>query len=173
MHDGHVLAFLRIPFNVLVALDSRAFHYALQPYHYLVRLVHVLSMAAFFGGIALLDLRLLGWRSTIPLRSYAPHVLPWLYVTFGVAVVTGVTLFLYDPVAVGSHAYFTPKLILIGLGALNAVLYHRSGYLVALATETRLPRSAAVAGAFSLAVWTAVVVCGSLNVESVPKVMLR
>jgi hypothetical protein len=173
MNGGHSLAFLQIPYSVLVALDSRAFHYALQPYHYIVRAVHVLSMAAFFGGIALLDLRLLGWRSGLALRAYAEHVLPCLYVTFGIAVVSGVVLFLYDPVAVGSHAYFTPKLILIVLGLVNAALYHRTGYIAALAAERRLPRDAMVAGAVSLVIWTAVVVCASLNVEAAPKVLLR
>ncbi len=173
MQAGHAFAFLLLPNQLLVALDSRAFHYALQRYHYLVRIAHVLSMAAFFGGIALLDLRLLGWRSSIALRAYAEHVLPWLYVTFGIALVSGVVLFLYDPVAVGSHAYFTPKLILIALGILNALFYHRTRYVAALAAERRLPRDAMVAGAVSLAIWTAVVICASLNVEAAPKVLLR
>ena len=77
MPDSHLLALIRIPYGVLTALDSRGFHYALQPYHYLVRAAHVLTMAAFFGGIGLLDLRLLGWRGTVPLKAFAAHVLPW------------------------------------------------------------------------------------------------
>ncbi len=52
-------------------------------------MAHILSMAAFFGGIGLLDLRLMGWRGTVPLRPFAEHVLPWLYATFAVAAVTG------------------------------------------------------------------------------------
>ena len=173
MPDAHLLAFVRIPYSLLTAIDSRTFHYALQPFHYLVRSAHVLAVAAFFGGIALLDLRLLGWRGTVPLRPFADHVLPWLYATFGVAVVTGVMLFLYDPVAVGSHAYFTPKLVLIALGLANAALYHRTGYVKALATEQRMPIDSRIAGAVSLAIWTAAVVCASLNVEAAPKVLLR
>jgi hypothetical protein len=173
MADPNALDFLRIPSATLIGLDWRPFHFALQPFHYLVRLVHILSMAAFFGGIGLLDLRLMGWRGTVQLRPFAGHVLPWLYATFAVAVLTGIALFVYDPVHVGSHAYFTLKLILTALGLANAALFHRSGYLAALAAETKMPRQARIAGAVSLAIWTGVVICACLNVEAPPKVLLR
>jgi hypothetical protein len=173
MADPSLFDFMRIPTDIFIALDDRPLHFAMQPYHFVIRLVHVLAMAAFFGGIGLLDLRLLGWRGTVPLRAFADHVLPWLYVTFAVAVVTGVALFAYDPVHVGSHAYFAPKLALIVLGLANAALFHRTGTLKALAAQDALPMSARVSGAVSLALWTGVVVCSSLNVESVPMVFLR
>jgi hypothetical protein len=177
MADPNALDFLRIPSDVLVALDWRPYHFALQPYHYLVRIAHVVSMAAFFGGIAALDLRLMGWRLTLPLRSFADHVLSWLYVTFSLAIVSGLALFLYDPVHVGSHAYFTLKLVLTALGLANAALFRRSGDLAGLAGEA--PASAGpsararLVGALSLALWTGVVVCACLNVEAAPKVLLR
>jgi hypothetical protein len=173
MSGGHPLDFLRLPFALLAALDSRAFHYALQPYHHLVRLTHVLAVAAFFGGIMQLDLRLMGWRGTVPLRGFAEHVLPWLYVAFAIAIVTGLALFFYDPIAVGSHGYFTPKLIFLVLGLANAMLFHRSGYVAALAAHSQMPTRARIAGAISLATWTAVMICASLNVEGAPKVLLR
>jgi hypothetical protein len=146
-----------------------------QPYHYLIRLTHVASMGAFFGGIAVLDLRLMGWRRTVPLRDFAEQTLPWVYATFGISVVTGVALFLYDPVHVGSHAYFTLKIVLTAIGVANAALFHRTGYLAALAKEGPLTPSprARVAGAVSLALWIAVVACACLNVEAAPKVLLR
>jgi hypothetical protein len=49
--------------------------------------------------------------------------------SFGVGVVSGVALFLYDPLHVGAHAYFTAKLALIGLGLANAAIFHCPGYL--------------------------------------------
>jgi hypothetical protein len=173
MADPSLFDPLRIPAQALIALDYRPLRFAMQPYHYVVRLAHVVSIGAFFGGIVLLDLRLLGWRGTVPLRAFAESVLPWLYATFGFAVVSGVALFLYDPVHVGSHAYFAPKLLLIALGLANALLFHRTTYLMALAAERAMPTSARVAGALSLVLWTAVVVCSSLNVEPAPKVLLR
>jgi hypothetical protein len=173
MADPSVFDAVRLPANVLVALDWRPLHFAMQRYHYLVRLGHVVSMAAFYGGIALLDLRLLGVRGAVRLKPFADHVLPALHVTFAVAVMTGVALFLYAPVHVGAHAYFVPKLIAIALGLVNAAIYHRTGYLNALAAEERLPSSARIAGALSLAFWTAAVAFACLNVEPAPRVILR
>jgi hypothetical protein len=175
MADPSSLDFLRIPSNVLVALDWRPYHFALQPYHYLVRIAHLISMAAFFGGIVALDLRLIGWRVTLSLRGFADQVLPWLYVTFSIAIISGLALFFYDPVHVGSHAYFTLKLVLTVLGLVNASLFQRSGYLASLSVEALAQPSmrARFVGTVSLAIWTAVVVCACLNVEGVPKVLLR
>ncbi len=173
MPEHHVLAFLRIPYGVLIALSNRDLHFELQPYHHLIRIIHILSMSAFFGGIGLLDLRLIGVRGTVPLRPFAEHTLPWLYATFAVALISGIALFFYDPVHVGSHAYLTPKLILVLLGVINAGLFHRTGYVAALAAETRMPASARVAGAVSLAIWTGVIVTACLNTEPAPRVLLR
>ena len=167
------LAFLKLPYPFLIALDDRFLHFWMQPVHHLVRLAHILSVALFFGGIVLLDLRLMDVRGTVPLRSFAEHTLSWLYATFGVALVSGIALFLYDPVHVGSHAYFTLKLLFVLLGLANAALYHRTGYVAALAAERRMPVSARIAGTASLALWIGVMVCACLNTEAAPKVFLR
>ncbi len=173
MADPSLFDPIRIPMGALVALDYRPFHFAAQPYHHLLRAAHVVSMAAFFGGIGLLDFRLMGWRGTVPLRAFAEHVLPWLWATFAVALVTGVALFLYDPVHVGAHAYWAPKLAAIALGLANAALFHRAGYVAALAAERRMPFSARTAGLVSLACWTAAMVFACLDAEGPPRVLLR
>ena len=164
---------IRIPFTVLAAIDWRPYHFAIQRFHYLIRAAHITSMAAFFGGIGMLDFRLMGWRGTVPLRGFAEHVLPWVWATFAVTAVTGLALFLYDPVHVGAHAYWTPKLISIGLGLANAALFHRGGYVAALAVERTMPVSARVAGLLSLLCWTAALVFACMDTEGVPKVFLR
>ncbi len=173
MADPSLFDPVRIPFDALVALDWRPYHFALQPYHYLVRTAHIVSMGAFFGGIGLLDFRLMGWRGTVPLRAFCAHVLPWLWVTFGVTVLTGVGLFLYDPVRVGSHAYWVPKLVAVMLGLANAGVFHRTSYVTALAAEKTMPAMARAAGGFSLACWTAAVIFACLDTEGPPKVLLR
>ena len=140
-------------------------------------MTHVVSMAAFFGGIAALDLRLMGWRVSMPLKPLADLVLPSLYVTFAIALTTGIALFFYDPVHVGSHAYFSLKLLLTGLGLLNAALFPRSTTFATLAAEapaaTTPSAHVRLVGAVSLLLWTGVVVCACLNVEAAPKVLLR
>lgn len=177
MADPNALDFLRIPSDTLVALDWRPFHFAVQPYHFLIRVAHVVSMAGFFGGVAALDLRLMGWRPSLPLQPLAELVLPSLYVTFGVALATGFALFFYDPVHVGSHAYFSLKLLLTMLGIVNAALFRHSKHFAVLAADTTVsvvpPGHVRLVGAVSLALWTAVVVCACLNVEAAPKMLLR
>lgn len=164
---------IRIPAQTLTALDWRPYHFMLQPWHYLVRIAHIVSVAAFYGGIGLLDFRLMGVRGTVPLKAFAQHVLPWLFATFGIAVVTGVALFFYDPLHAGSRAYWSPKLMAIALGLANAALFHRRSYVAALAAERSVPASARVAGALSLGCWTAALIFACLNTEAAPKVLLR
>jgi hypothetical protein len=166
------LAGLRIPSDVLIALDNRPLHFALQPWHFIIRALHLLSIGAFFGGIGLLDLRLMGVRSRIPLLGLTEHILPWLYATFAVALITGAILFLYDPLHVGSHAYFTLKLLFIVLGLGNALIFNRSGLADALKARSAPPYTAKIAGAASLACWILVMIAASLNVEGPPKVLL-
>jgi hypothetical protein len=173
MADPSLFDALRIPPETLIALDNRAFHFAIQPVHYLLRMTHILSTAAFFGGIVLFDLRLTGLRSKAQLRAFSSDSLPWLYIIFVIAAVSGLLLFLYDPVRVGSRAYFVPKIILIVLGLVNAGLYHGLAYDRALAAESGSPRSAKFAGALSLAFWFGVMAFSSMNAEGVPKLLLR
>ncbi len=173
MADPSIFDAVRIPVPALAALDWRPYHFAIQPVHYLIRLVHLVSMAAFFGGIGLLDFRLMGWQGSVPLRNFAEHVLPWLWVTFAVALVSGVSLFLYDPVHAGAHAYWSPKMIAIGLGLANAAAFHRTSYVRSLAASGRLPASARAAGLVSLVCWTAALCFAGMNGEGVPRVLLR
>jgi len=173
MADPSAFDFVRIPADVLIALDNRTFHFAIQPWHYLIRIVHIVSMAGFFGGIVFLDLRLMGLRSKIAIHSLSEHILPWIYGLFGITVLTGILLFLYDPVHVGSHAYFAPKLILLMCGILNATLFHKITRLDTLTAEGTTPWTARVAGLVSVLLWSSVIVFSSLNVEGVPKVLLR
>jgi hypothetical protein len=98
---------------------------------------------------------------------------PWLYVSFAIAAASGLALFFYDPVHVGSHAYFAPKLILIAFGLTSIALYRRTRFGAAITAPAAMPLSAKIAGAVSLTIWTAVVICSSLNVEAAPKVLLR
>ena len=102
MSDPHALSFLYIPTDILVALDNRDYRFALQPFHHLVRMAHILSISAFFGAIILLDLRLVGLKQMVQLRPLSELVMPVVYWTFGIGIVTGALLFFYDPVHVAA-----------------------------------------------------------------------
>jgi hypothetical protein len=160
-----------LPTDFLVSLSSsgfRLFVYRLQEFHALFRVAHILSMAIFFGSILLLDLRLFGLSRDLALRQFAPHVLPWTYASFCVAMVSGAVLFLFDPIQIGSHTWFLPKLILIGLGVLNAAIFRRGAWDRALGGSGAMPPAARAAGAISATVWIAVLVFASLNASERP-----
>ncbi|MBY0613481.1 MAG: hypothetical protein K2P80_14990 [Beijerinckiaceae bacterium] len=173
MADPSIFDALRIPADILVMLDNRPYHFAMQRWHYVIRLAHIVSMAMFFGGIVMLDLQMVGLRTRLPLDDMVDEFVPALYWSFGVAIVTGTALFFYDPVHVGAHAYFTPKLVLTLLGLVNARLYHWLGYERLRLADGALPLHTRIAGWTSLAIWTGVMACAALNVEGVPKVYLR
>jgi hypothetical protein len=171
--EPHSLSFLYIPTDLLVALDYRPYRFSLQPYHHLVRMLHILSISAFFGAIVLLDIRLVGFRTAITLRDLSGAVMTSIYATFAIGIVSGIMLFFYDPVHVASHAYFSMKLILIVLGLGNAAVFNRRGFAAAIAANGPMPAHARLVGGLSLAVWTGAMICATLNVEAAPKVLLR
>ena len=170
---SHPLAFMRLPYEVLVALDSRMLHFWLQPVHYLIRIVHIISMALFFGMDMLFDLGMLNRRMTGRLAPAAQLMVRPLHVNFAIAMVTGVILFFYDPVHIGSRAYLTPKLLLIMLAMLNAWWCHRTVYLPVLRGHASPTLRGRIGASLSLCLWTGVVVASCLNSEGVPKVFLR
>jgi hypothetical protein len=161
---------IHVPTDWLVWLTTSSIRmpfYRLQWLHGEMRLLHILSMAVFFGTILVLDLRLLGRAHDLSLQQLARLTLPWTYGGFLVAMVTGVVLFLFDPIQVASHTWFLPKLALIGLALLNVAVFHRRGFALSLAAvgPTRYGR---LAGALSLALWLGVIACATGNAVERP-----
>ncbi len=173
MADPSIFDALRLPSEVLIGLDNRIYHFAVQPFHYLIRMTHIVSAGAFFGGIVMFDLRLAGLSTRARLKGFAADTLPWLYVTFILANVSGLLLFFYDPVHAGSRAYFMPKMIMIVLGLVNTLIYRRFAFGYALREEGPTPQSARIAAALSVVFWVGVMAFSSMNAEGVPKFLLR
>ncbi len=86
---------------------------------------HVISVMLVFGSIAMLDLRLLGVSS----RNYAvvrisDEVLPWTWVSFLIAVITGCLLFVGQASAYLGNREFKLKMILLALAGVNLAVFH-------------------------------------------------
>lgn len=149
--------------------------YRQQGWHGPLRLAHIAGTATFFGAILLLDLRLLGLLGRdIAVGALARMVLPVTYWSFGVTLASGVLLFLYDPIQTGSHSWFLPKLVLLGLAVANTVAFQslqRFGRTVI--SRRRLGSLAVVAGALSLVLWSGVIVASTANHEERPLVRGR
>ena len=60
-------------------------------FHVTVQLVHLISLVVFFGGLLLVDLRLLGFGLTQrPLRDVARDAQPWMLGGLGGLILTGI-----------------------------------------------------------------------------------
>jgi len=169
---------LVLPGDWLVWLATSAVRialYRLQGWHGPLRLLHVGGSAVFFGAIVLLDLRLLGVLGRdIALDALARVVLPITHAAFAAAMLTGVLLFLYDPIQTGSHSWFLPKLLLVGAAVANAAVFSvpkRIG--LRRIGGGALTRHARLAGALSLVLWTGVIATATANHEERPLVRGR
>jgi hypothetical protein len=123
---------------------------------------HVAAISVVFGMIAVLDLRLIG----IAFRDYAVtdlsrQVLPWTWVAFAVAALTGALMFTGQAVKYSGNFAFQTKLALMALAGANMLVFHFVTYRgVAKWDRGRAPLAGRIAGAISLICWIAVVVSG-------------
>jgi hypothetical protein len=154
-------------------LDHRMLHFWMQPVHYLIRMLHIVSMAAFFGVVIIIDCSLLAGSAQERLQPIADLVLPLLHGTFLLSLATGIALFLYDPVHVGSRAYFLPKLAFIAGAMLLAGWKHRKRYKSLIFNGKEISIGARICVWMSIILWTGVIVLSCFNTEAVPKVFLR
>lgn len=116
---------------------------------------HVLAIAALFGAILPLDLRLLGlWRS-VPLEGLARVLVPVAATGLALALGTGLLLFATRATEYAALDLFWIKMILVAAGSVHAVALEAGPGLHRLgATERRLT------GGFSLCCWLGALGCG-------------
>src|SRR5215510_10487236 len=127
--------------------------------------VHVLSLCVFVGLLLLWDLRLVG----VTLRRVAVSevwswLIPWITLGAVLMVISGVLLFVSDPVKFYGNIFFRIKAFGLFLALLNALAFHFGieRQLVDWDTAPETPRAAKLAGAFSIALWAIVVMTGRL-----------
>jgi hypothetical protein len=154
------------PATIWAALERTALATAVREGTWLypaIETLHVLALATLFGGIALLDARLLGAAPSLPLDALARHVLRPVRAAFAVLVATGALMFSADAAALVENPAFRLKMVLVPLAVANALVFEAGG-LRRLRADPRapVPRAARAFAAASLALWAAVIVCGRL-----------
>jgi len=124
---------------------------------------HVLALALVFGSILMVDLRLLGITSRdSPVSKLSAECLPYTWVAFICAVISGTVLFTSRAHTYFYNLQFELKFAFMALAGLNMAVFHFGAYRQVLAWDTRLPPppAARLAGALSIALWIAVIFCG-------------
>ena len=86
--------------------------------------MHIVGIGLLFGSIAVLDLRLLGFSRSIPVKQLARHVLPWTAASFLLIVPSGLMMFTAHASDFISSPVFVIKMCLIMAAGVNAALFH-------------------------------------------------
>lgn len=129
----------------------------------IVETIHVLSLAAVFGSIAMLDLRLLGITSRDGAVSTISHeVLPLTWIAFAVAALSGTLLFMSNASAYAANLQFRLKFLFMALAAVNMLAFHLGAYRQVSQWDHQLPppNAARIAGALSILLWLTIIVFG-------------
>ena len=125
-----------------------------------IETVHVITIVTVLGSIAVVDLRLLGVASTETKVTELSHdTLPLTWGAFGVAVVTGLLLFVSKATTYMANPYFISKMVLIALAGANMLVFHFLTWRTINDWDGRpqVPLAAKIAGGTSLGFWILVV----------------
>src|SRR3954470_11654564 len=86
---------------------------------------HYIGLSLLVGGIMLIDLRVLGFARTLPLKSMI-GLLPFVWVGFLINVLSGSMLFIYGATNFGVNHAFWLKMTFMVLAGLNALAFDLS-----------------------------------------------
>jgi hypothetical protein len=131
----------------------------------IIESIHVWALALFFGSAVMVDLRLLGWTMTkVPAWEVARRLLPWTVAGFIILVITGLLLVYAIPVRTYQSIFFRGKMVLLLLAGLNVWIFHAGIYrkIQSWGNDAIPPKSARIAGAFSLALWCCIIISGRM-----------
>jgi hypothetical protein len=118
-----------------------------------LEVVHLIGVALLIGNLTLLELRL--WfapANDVPAVQRAALAL--VLVGFGLAALSGLTMFASQPGELIANRAFTLKMLLLMLAGCNAAAFHARG---GLARRDRLAR---IQTTVSLLTWLTILACG-------------
>jgi hypothetical protein len=129
-----------------------------------VNAAHIVGIALLFGSIVPMDLRLLGWWRMIPIGTFARVLVPVSIAGLIVAIAAGSLLFSIRAAEYAGTMLFQLKMTLILCAILNALLLRKAAQweLLQAAVNVVPPPRIQAAGALSLGLWLAVIVCGRM-----------
>jgi hypothetical protein len=131
----------------------------------IVESVHVLGLCLFLGIAVMWDLRLLGvsWAD-VPAVEVKQRLMPWMKLGAVVMILSGIAVYLNDPIRYYTNVFFRVKFVMLALAVLNAWVFetgiHRK--IAEWDREVRTPMVAKLAGVTSLVLWSAIVIAGRM-----------
>ncbi len=130
----------------------------------LLESIHVLSVVVFFASILTIHLKLLG----ITPKRYSPEplyneLLPWAWLTFLVACLTGLGLFISRPGAYAENPAFLTKMGLLLAAGINLLIFHSKSKIPTASMPTEFTRRLTIANfqaCLSIVIWVSVIFAG-------------
>ena len=125
--------------------------------------IHVIAISLVVGLIAVVDLRLLGLASVEhAVTKLTNDILPWTWGAFCVAVLSGVAMFISQPVLYFENTAFRVKAVLLLLAGCNMLYFHLVTFrgIAGWDGSKSPPLAAKFAGGASLTFWVATVLLG-------------
>ncbi len=119
-----------------------------------LEVLHIVGIALLVGSLLLLELRVWGLGAELPIRPLAKLALAVTVAGFLLVVVSGVLMFMGNPVELLSNRAFLIKLGLVHLAGLNAAWFHGRD---SLARCDGLARAQTL---MSMGLWFGAIVCG-------------
>lgn len=124
--------------------------------------LHTLGMALLFGSLALVNLRILGYKPELPIVGTL-DLLPLAWLGFTVNLVSGLALFISDAVYFWSSIAFKVKLGLILLAGINTFVLGQTAFRQARVDSAFVPGAASKGfAASSLVFWLGAIMLGRL-----------
>jgi hypothetical protein len=133
---------------VLSALGAHPWAYPM------LEVVHLIGVALILGNLVLLEMRVFGWASALPMEPLARLSLGLVGLGFGLAVVTGLLMFGTQPGELLANRVFTVKMALIMMAGCNAGWFHARRSLQLQDTTARASML------LSSVIWILVITCG-------------
>jgi len=108
--------------------------------------VHIVGLGLLFGSIAIVDLRLLGLGSRVPVKPLVAFAVPWSIAGFTIAASAGLLMFTAHAEEFLTQPVFMLKMGLILAGGFNATILHVSRSYCGLASSLAVASSRICSG---------------------------
>ena len=129
-------------------------------FYLIVNAAHIACLGLLIGAIVPLDLRMLGAFPTVPLAVAGPFLSRMAGVGLVLAILTGFWLFSVKPAEYAANPAFLTKLVIVGIGILNALCLHAGRSWPQALSGAPVPWAARVHAVISLLVWLGAVLAG-------------
>ena len=129
----------------------------------LMETLHFIGLSLLLGGLIVIDTRMAGFFRSVNIQA-THKLLLWVFIGFGINLVTGVLFFFGDPMRYAVNWGFQVKMVLVVIAGLNALWFwvRLNKPMRAWEPHGDTPAEAKVVAWVSLLAWTGVLLFGRL-----------